>query len=97
MNNPMSLEGRTIIVTGAGQGIGLAISKRVIELGGSVTGVAMNDDTLKSAKASLHAGKFLAVVGSVADQAVADTAVQETIAEFGAVYGLVNNAGIGRP
>ena|SRR5690606_3323647 len=97
MNNPMSLEGRTIIVTGAGQGIGLAISKLVIELGGSVTGVDMNADTLESAKASLPAGKFLAVVGSVADQAVADTAVQETIAEFGAVHGLVNNAGIGRP
>ncbi len=97
MNNPMSLEGRVIIVTGAGQGIGLAISKLVIELGGSVTGVGMNADTLASAKASLPAGRFLPVVGSVADQAVAETAVLQSVAEFGAVHGLVNNAGIGRP
>ena len=97
MNNPMSLEGRVIIVTGAGQGIGLAISKLIVELGGRVAGVDMNADTLASAKAALSARKFLPVVGSVADVAVAEDAVQKTVAEFGAVHGLVNNAGIGRP
>jgi len=33
--NPMSLEGRTIIVTGAGQGIGRAIADLVVALGGN--------------------------------------------------------------
>ncbi|KJS08903.1 MAG: 3-oxoacyl-ACP reductase [Gammaproteobacteria bacterium BRH_c0] len=96
MKNPMSLEGRTIIVTGAGQGIGLAISELAMELGANVVGVDLNGDNL-AAIADKHSGRFLAVAGSVADQTLAEQVVQQGIEQFGAVHGLVNNAGIGRP
>lgn len=96
MKNPMSLEGRTIIVTGAGQGIGQAISELAMELGAYVVGVDLNGDNL-AAIADQHPGHFLAVAGSVADPALAEQAVQLGVERFGAVHGLVNNAGIGRP
>ena len=34
MINPMSLEGRNIVITGAGQGIGEAAARMVVDLGG---------------------------------------------------------------
>ncbi len=96
MKNPMSLEGRTILVTGAGQGIGLAISALAIELGANVAGVDLNPDTL-AATAEAQGGRFLPLAGNVADPDFAGKAVEQAVARFGAVHGLVNNAGIGRP
>jgi len=96
MKNPMSLDGRTIIVTGAGQGIGLAISELALELGANVVAVDLNADNLRQA-AARHGARFLPVAGSVADPALAEQAVVAAVDTFGAVHGLVNNAGIGRP
>ncbi|MFS2098859.1 SDR family NAD(P)-dependent oxidoreductase [Variovorax sp. Varisp85] len=97
MQNIVSLEGRTIVVTGAGQGIGKAIAELVIDLGGNVVAVDLNPDTLRSAMAELPAARVQQVVGSVTDAALAARAVEEAVARFGGVHGLVNNAGITRP
>jgi 3-oxoacyl-[acyl-carrier protein] reductase len=95
-NNPMSLQGRNIIVTGAGQGIGLGIARLVISLGGKVAAVDMNPEVLDAAAAELGDG-YLPLTGSVADAGFAQTAVETAVERFGSVHGLVNNAGIGRP
>jgi 3-oxoacyl-[acyl-carrier protein] reductase len=94
--NPMSLEGRTILVTGAGQGIGLAVSKLAIELGANVAAVDMNAESLHAAAVGLE-GRYLPLAGNVADEAFAASAVEQTVARYGSIHGLVNNAGIGRP
>lgn len=96
MKNPMSLEGRTILVTGAAQGIGLAISALAMELGANVAGVDLNGDAL-AATAEAHQGRFLPLEGNVADAEFAGRAVERAVGQFGAVHGLVNNAGVGRP
>jgi len=93
----VSLQGRTIVVTGAGQGIGKGIVELAIELGANVVAVDLNGQTLDAAVSPLPQARVLAVQGSVADPAVADRAVTEAVAKFGAVHGLVNNAGIIRP
>lgn len=97
MNNFVSLENKTIAITGAGQGIGLAIARQVIDLGGNVLAVDLNGDALAGAMADLPADRVLQAVGSVTDPELAPRAVAQGIARFGAVHGLVNNAGITRP
>jgi len=93
----VSLAGRTIVVTGAGQGIGKALVEMVIELGGNAVAVDLNAETLGAVVAAQPADRVLAVQGSVSDSALAIRAVAEGVARFGAVHGLVNNAGIIRP
>jgi 3-oxoacyl-[acyl-carrier protein] reductase len=93
----VSLQGRTIVVTGAGQGIGRGIVELAAQLGANVVAVDLNGQTLAETVASLPSERVLAVQGSVVDPALADQAVADACAKFGAVHGLVNNAGIIRP
>ncbi|ABF12383.1 SDR family NAD(P)-dependent oxidoreductase [Cupriavidus metallidurans] len=97
MSQIVSLEGRTIVVTGAAQGIGKAVVELGIELGANVVAVDLNGETLNAALAPLPAERVMAVAGSVADSALATRAVADAVSRFGAVHGLVNNAGIIRP
>jgi 3-oxoacyl-[acyl-carrier protein] reductase len=55
MTDLVSLEGRVIIVTGAAQGIGKAISELVIKLGGAVVALDLNGHALKAAVKSFPA------------------------------------------
>lgn len=96
MNNPMSLEGRNIIVTGAAQGIGEAVSKLVVELGGKAIMIDMQEDKLAALADSLGSGNAEYYVGSVADPGFVQDAVGKAITANDAIHGLVNNAGIVR-
>lgn len=91
-----SLERRQVIVTGAGQGIGRALSQAIVGLGGRVVAVDVNAEALAALREELGAERCATVVGSVADPAVAEQAVQAGVEAYGAVNGLVNNAGITR-
>ncbi len=95
--NPMDLSGRTIVVTGAAQGIGKAISVLCSSLGANVVMVDRNEENLKLAAADLPDDRVLFVVGDVVSEDFARSCVGNSVARFGAVHGLVNNAGIIRP
>lgn len=95
--NPMSLEGRAVIVTGAAQGIGRAIAAQVVALGGAAALVDLNAEGLAKAQEELGRDRTLRLNGDVSDPDLAEAAVAETVARFGAVHGLVNNAGTTRP
>jgi 3-oxoacyl-[acyl-carrier protein] reductase len=97
MSPIVSLEGRTVVVTGAGQGIGKAVVETVVALGGNAVAVDLNGAALEAAVAALPAERMLAVSANVTDPARAGQAVADAVARFGAVHGLVNNAGIIRP
>lgn len=95
--NPMSLVGRNIVVTGAGQGIGRAIADLIVQLGGNVVLVDMNPGTLSSAQSALGEDRCHIEAGNVSDADFAEGVVTRAVEKFGALHGLVNNAGISRP
>ena len=95
--NPMSLEGMNVIVTGAGQGIGRAIAEHVLRLGGNVTAIDLNEDTLGTLRGTASDDRLLTVGGDVTHPDFAPAVVARSVERFGKVHGLVNNAGITKP
>jgi 3-oxoacyl-[acyl-carrier protein] reductase len=92
----ISLEGRSIIVTGAAQGIGRTVAELVVSLGGNAIMVDRSEAQLIEAANALG-DNALPLVGSVTDPAFVTHTLERSVARFGAVHGLVNNAGITRP
>jgi 3-oxoacyl-[acyl-carrier protein] reductase len=88
---------KCILVTGAAQGVGRAISELALSLGATVTAVDLNAGALEAFRDEVGKDRLLTAVGSVADPEFAQRSVDQAIARFGAVHGLVNNAGIIRP
>lgn len=96
MSHPMNLAGHNIIVTGAGQGIGEAVARLIVELGGRAILVDVQGDKVNAVAGSLGSGRADTFVGSVADPAFVQDMVARAVQQNGAIHGLVNNAGIVR-
>lgn len=91
----MQLEGRVALVTGGAAGIGAGIAERFVEEGAKVAVFDINGAGARSFADRLRAkGKVLALEGDVANEESARSAVERTVAQFGALDVLVNNAGI---
>jgi NADP-dependent 3-hydroxy acid dehydrogenase YdfG len=85
---------RTVaLVTGASSGIGAATARRLADEGAAVALVARRRDRLDEL-ASMIGGHALVVEADVTDQGQAAAAVARTVAEFGRLDTLVNNAGV---
>ncbi|HET9772551.1 MAG TPA: SDR family NAD(P)-dependent oxidoreductase [Acidimicrobiia bacterium] len=91
----MRLEGKVAIVTGAGQGIGLAYAERFLAEGARVTVAEIDPDRGAAALAHLGDGKDVQLVlTDITDEASAANCVEETVGRFGTVDILVNNAAL---
>jgi 3-oxoacyl-[acyl-carrier protein] reductase len=95
MKNPMTLEGQNVIVTGAGQGIGEAVARLVVELGGRAILADVQGAKVNAVADSLG-GRAEAHVGSVAEPGFVQDMVAQAVKRHGAIHGLVSNAGIVR-
>ena len=94
----MSLEGRGVVVTGGGRGIGRAVARRLAENGAAVVVSARTTDEIESVAEELRADGLTAhaVRCDVADEASVAAMAEEAIELLGTVDILVNNAGIAR-
>ena len=97
----MNLQGKTLFITGASRGIGLAIAKRAARDGANIVVAAKTVDsnpklpgTIHSAAAEVEAagGHALALQCDIRDEASVAAAVQQAVARFGGIDILINNA-----
>ncbi|MDN4053996.1 glucose 1-dehydrogenase [Massilia sp. YIM B02763] len=85
---------KTVLVTGAASGIGLATARRFLDEGARVVMLDIDGAKLEEAAAGLPQDRVLVHVGDTADKATASAAVKAAVERFGALHILVNNAGV---
>jgi gluconate 5-dehydrogenase len=95
--NPLfDLTGRTALVTGSGQGLGLAIARGLAESGAAIVLNGRNAAKLETTAAVLRAEgvRVATAVFDVTDGEAARAAIERIETEFAPIDILVNNAGI---
>ena len=92
------LDGRIAVVTGGGQGIGLACAEALSEAGAKVIIADMNPATAEAGRAGLKAAGYDAdtAIMDVSDSARVSAVADEIVGRYGRIDILVNNAGIAR-
>ena len=97
----MSLRGKTLFITGASRGIGLAIALRAARDGANIVVAAKTDKphpklpgTIYSAAGEIEqaGGHVLPLVVDVRDETAVKTAIEQSAAHFGGLDIVVNNA-----
>jgi NAD(P)-dependent dehydrogenase (short-subunit alcohol dehydrogenase family) len=89
--NEMASKQKTLIVTGASQGIGAGVVQSFLDRGYNVVANSRNISKSGAFKAS---DKLALVDGNIGDSAVAAKIVETAVTKFGSIDGVVNNAGI---
>lgn len=92
MLNPMNMDGRVIMITGAAQGIGRGVAQKATELGATLVLVDLNEEGIKETAEMVSAAGVY--VGSVADPGFVQETVDDVVQKHGVINGLFNNAGI---
>lgn len=89
---------KTIIITGAAMGLGLATAEELASKEANLTLVDYNEEALNKAKDELSRkypdARFLMVTADVSDEEAVKNYVDATVKEFGKIDGFYNNAGI---
>ena len=94
----MDIGNKTVVVTGAGRGIGRAIALKLAAHGADIALFDLNADDLEetSTLCAAHSVQARSYRVNVADEGEVSDAMTRVAADFGRLDGLVNNAGIVR-
>ena len=98
----MILEGKHIVITGASEGLGVAVAERCLAEGADVAICARSKERLERAGAALRAvarpgQRVIVTVADVANPQQVKALIADAARELGGIDGLVNNAGIYGP
>jgi NAD(P)-dependent dehydrogenase (short-subunit alcohol dehydrogenase family) len=93
---PFSLEGATILVTGASSGIGRATAVRISLLGGVCILSGRDEERLEETRNSLHREQHLSLPGDLADEGFVPEMIARAVSESGPLSGFVHCAGLER-
>jgi citronellol/citronellal dehydrogenase len=101
MVNSMSLQGKTLLITGASRGIGLAIALRAAKDGAGIAILAKTTEPHPKLEGTIYTaaeqieqagGKALPLAVDIRDEAAVKDAIERTVATFGGLDIVVNNA-----
>lgn len=96
--NKLDFAGRTAIVTGGSQGIGLGVAERLLASGANVSIWAVNAGRLAKATQALDGGNRVQTVeADIGDLSAVETATTAVIDRYGQIDVLINNAGVAGP
>jgi len=96
MSQDNHLDGKVIVITGAGSGFGQLVSEKAAAMGASIVASDVNQQALDVVVAGIKAdgGAAIAVAADVTDRAQMQVLAEDAVAEFGAIDVMLNNAGI---
>ena len=91
----MNLEGKRILIIGAGSGIGRATSLLAAAEGASVVTVDVTDGAGETAaEIQAHSGRAISVTADAGDESEMANAIDRCVAEYGGIDGIYANAGV---
>jgi NAD(P)-dependent dehydrogenase (short-subunit alcohol dehydrogenase family) len=90
MKNPFSVEGKTILITGAASGIGKATALQLAEMGSKLILLDLNEEGLNKVKSEINNGNIHTIAINLTDF----DCLQTMVANLPKLDGIVSNAGI---
>ena len=92
----MHVNNKTIVVTGAGSGMGRELTLQLLQKQANVVGIDIHADTLAETQKMAGVGddRFKGFAMDITDKSKVDALPEAVIQHFGSVDGLINNAGI---
>lgn len=95
----MKVQNKIVVVTGGGSGMGRELVLALLSRGASVAAVDINASTLEETVklAGMNQGNLATYTVNIADRALVEALPERVISRFGAVDGIINNAGVIQP
>jgi len=94
MNNPFSLEGRNIVITGAASGIGRASAIICSQCGANLILIDKNEEGLKETLGRLEGVNHLFFAQDITEYQKIEATISEAVAKAGKISGFVHSAGL---
>ncbi len=94
MNNPFTLKGKNIVITGASSGIGRQCAISCSQMGANIILIARNEERLKETYDNLEHGNHLCFSQDITEYEKIELVINETVSKIGKIYGFIHSAGI---